>query len=554
MGIKDKVGALNPLWKARLFYLFFEATARSLPQYLGLYYKHTLLLSPHQVAILLSIRPFILLFGSPFLGAIADKTKKFRHILVISLVMYVVTYTLVPIVEPVEGFNCAEHVGNRTSGNMTKLHKLISGNIVNGTFSGGRGSVPIEVYSDKVNNENQYTGTLMDDLYYSWPFDMFDYKSTDAITRNVFVTLLIITIIGEFFASPAETFVDVYTLQTLGPEIRKYGQQIIPGVIGWFIIAVSFGIVTNMKLTLKDDFCHVGHIVNYSPYLFITYGLIVICTIIGLLLEFRKDPPVPRRDDCLCNCNFLKALPVLAETPAYTAYAIAVIFCGLGCGVKRLYVYHYIMELGGPGQLLFIVLTINFVTSIIALYLSPRLIARFGCQNLIAAGLFSIALSFVVYSVIKNAWLIIIVEPIQDICEHLSWVAIVTYAGAPPNIGAALQGTVHGLHRGLGVALGYYAVSVLILKYGYVSFFLSLGLLFFILFGSYVFVIYAFPKEQTIAEAYGTNYSLLFGEPDDDGDDDNGKSSEMTDRSGDSGGARGYENETLDKSFLEGNN
>lgn len=541
MVIKDKLAtasSINPLWKAKLFYLFFEATTQSLPHYLGLYYKHTLLLSPHQVAILLSVRPFVLLFGSPFLGAVADKTNKFRHILVISLVMFLVTYTLVPIVEPTEGFNCAEHVGNRTSENMTRLKNHIER------------TGPAQVYSDKINSESQYKGSLMEDLYYTWPFDMFDYKSTDAITRKVFITILIITVIGEFFASPAETFADVYTLQTLGPDIRNYGLQVIPGVFGWFVVALSFGIATNRKLTLKDDFCHVGHIVNYSPYLFITYGLIVICTVIAMFFQYRKDPPPRnlREEGAGCTCNFLRALPVLAETPAYTAYTVAVIFCGLGCGVKRLYVYHYITELGGPGELMFIVITVHFISSIVALAISPRLLARFGAGNLIAAGLFSIAVSFVVYSVVRNPWLILIVEPIQTVCEQLSWVAIVTYAGAPPNIGAALQGTVHGLHRGLGVALGYYAVSVLILKYGYVAFFLSLGLMFFIVFGFYVFIIYAFPKEESIAEAYGMHYALLRQSD----EDDNGNSCEMTDQSA-TAGSGVYETETLDKSFLLGN-
>ena len=55
------------------------------------------------------------------------------------------------------------------------------------------------------------------------------------------MTLLIVTLIGEFFASPTETFVDVYTLQTLHHDQRdKMGWQLIPGVVGWLVVNIVF--------------------------------------------------------------------------------------------------------------------------------------------------------------------------------------------------------------------------------------------------------------------------------------------------------------------------
>ena len=168
---------------------------------------------------------------------------------------------------------------------------------------------------------------------------------------------------------------------------------------------------------------------------------------------------------------------------------------------------------------------------------------RFGATNLIAAGLLANGISFVVYSVIKNAWLVLIVEPLHGLCQELTWVAIVTYAGAPPEIGAALQGTVHGLHKGLGFALGYYAVCVLILKYGYLSFFLGTGIFFFVLFGFYFFVIRMYPKEESIAESYSC-YSKLNQE--DGYSDDGGREDlEMHNKTS------GYDQARLDDSFLE---
>ena len=553
MGVREifsEISDNHPLYKAKAFYLLFDAAIKALPRHLGMYYKHTLLLSPHQVAMLLSIRPFILIFGSPFLGSIADKTNRFRPVILISLLTFLVTYILVPLVEPVEGFNCQENIHfnhsirhlNFSNFNLSKPNPLIHKK-VEPNRNVMRSRVHNYYEMIEVNETTKlYSGNLMRDLFYTWPFDIYEYATTDDITAKVFTVILIITIIGEFFASPAETFADLYTLRVLDTNRRLFGLQILPGLFGFFIVSISFAAVSNIQLKLKDDFCHVGHIINYSSFLLVIYALIVMCIVIAATFQYKVYPTKYQRKNCVSgSCNFLMALPVLVETPAYAAYAVAVICCGFGCGVKQLYIYHYLAELGGPHQLIFVVLTVHFISGLIALLLSPKLLDRFGESNIIAAGLLSNGVSFVVYSLIKNPWMILIVEPIHGLSQELTWVAIVTYAGAPPHIGAALQGTVHGLHKGLGIAFGYYAVCVLILKYGYVPFFLGTGLFFFALFGFYLFVIRMYPKEESIAENYNA-YSRLAH--DDEDSQDEGNSTEMQPQSK-------YDQDTLDKSFLE---
>ena len=562
MGIKEtliEVSENNPLHKAKAFYFLFDAAVKTLPRHLGMYYKHTLLLSPHQVGILLSVRPFILIFGSPFLGSIADKTNKFRQFILLSLLTLLVTYILVPLVEPVEGFNCKEHVHFNHTGrtnadslvNFTshKLQKQVATNA-------DRLNMRVHTYYQMVEAEGGnpagthfYKGNLMRDLYYTWPLDIYEYEMTDDITAKVFTVILIITIVGEFFAAPAETFADLYTLRALGSKRNRFGFQILPGLFGFFIVSIAFAVMTNIRVTLKDDFCHVGHIINYSPYLFVVYALVGLCLLIAATFQYQLYPkPGKQAKDhgCCCSFNFAKALPVLAETPAYTAYTVAVIFCGFACGVKQLYIYHYLTELGGQHQLVFVILVVHLVSGSIALLISPYLLDRLGATNLIAAGLLANGVSFVVYSVIKNPWLVLIVEPLHGLCQELTWVAIVTYAGAPPQIGAALQGTVHGLHKGLGLALGYYAVCVLILKFGYSYFFLGTGLFFFVLFGFYFFVIRMYPKEESIAESYSCYSKLNQDDADDsDGGGGGGVEVEMKHKATD------YDYARLDDSFLE---
>ena len=206
-----------------------------------------------------------------------------------------------------------------------------------------------------------------------------------------------------------------------------------------------------------------------------------------------------------------------------------------------LFIYSYIKDLGGSPITYLAILIVNFVSNFIALIASPWLIKRYGHENLIASGLFINGITFVTYSVIENPMMMMLVEPFDGICSSLSWVAILTYVGCPPNIGAALQGLVHGLYRGLGVAIGYFIVSVFILRYGYLALFIGLGLTYFMVFGGYICVVQVWPTE-CIAKEY-TQYTLLF---------DNKEDVDVTtDSDGEQTRLKNDNAELLDTSFLK---
>ena len=504
MGLKEQANKLtdkHPLFKAQFIYFFYDAATRTLSRYLGLYYKHTLLLSPHQVAGLLSVRTFALLFGSPILGSIADKLNRFRNILIISLFAYLATYVVVPLVEPAEGFNCKNHL----NGSKNFSHPIVERR--NGRFRIKVHKYNSELVEDQFGNKH-YHGNLMYDLFYTWPLDTWEYEATDDITEKLFITLLLVTILGEFFASPSETFIDFYTLQTLGSERHNFGLVLIPGLFGWAIVTLVFTIVANSNVDLQDDFCHFGHVINYSPYLFIFYGLIFTCIVIAVFLKFSRYSDGEEETQC-CRCNLLQALPIFLKTPSHLAFIVTVIFVGFGTGVKQLYIYHYITELGGAIILAPIIVGVHFISNVLSMIVSPILLVKYGSVKVLYLGLFMQAVTFVVYSVIENPLLIFLVEPFDGITGQLCWVAILTYVGTPSKIGAALQGLTHGLYRGFGMSLGYLLVSVMILRYGYVVFFLGMGLLFFFVLGFFITVTLMYPSEESIAEQYN-QYHLLF--------------------------------------------
>ena len=202
----------------------------------------------------------------------------------------------------------------------------------------------------------------------------------------------------------------------------------------------------------------------------------------------------------------------MCRSPSYIAFAFVVIFSGFSNATRTLFIYTYLRDLGGTTVLIIVISAVHMVSNTLALLLSPQLLNRFGHESLMAAGLFTNAITFFVYALIEKPWWVLLVEPFNGICNALAWVAIVTYVGAPPDIGAALQGLTHGLYRGLGVAVGYFFVSKCILEFGYLALFVGLGLVYMFLFGGYVTVLHYWPC-PTISDEY-TNYARLFEDDD----------------------------------------
>ena len=300
--------------------------------------------------------------------------------------------------------NCKHHLGGRqlSAKNFTTHYNV--------SHKSGGFHVTIHRYNSEVKTDH-YHGNLMYDLFYTWPLDTWEYQKTDDITQTIFITLLIITVVGEFIASPSETFADVYTLQTLANKDRdKFGLQLIPGLVGWLTISISFAVATNLNVDLKDDLCHMGHVINFSSYMYVFYAMIFICMLVALTFKYNEKIAHGEELPRCGQCNLFAALPVLAKTPAYAAFAFVVVFCGIGAGVKQLYIYHYVSELGGSLVMLPIVTVVHFLSNLCALLLSPMLLQKYGSVKIIYTGLLANAVTFVVYAVMEKPGLVFLVE------------------------------------------------------------------------------------------------------------------------------------------------
>lgn len=126
--------------------------------------------------------------------------------------------------------------------------------------------------------------------YLSPPFSTIVYKLEDV--KEVFFLLLLLVLLGEFFSAPAITLADTATLNYLGDETDKYGQQRMYGSIGWAISMLLVGIALDNSTRFKDHPCgpHSGER-NYVTC-FGIFAFLMSCTLF-IATKFKFDERAP---------------------------------------------------------------------------------------------------------------------------------------------------------------------------------------------------------------------------------------------------------------------
>ena len=501
------------LLKAKLFYFFFISSILTLIPYLYLYYKHVLFLSPKQVTLLVAIRPLCLIVGAPILGTLADKTNRFKTVMILCLCGYIVTYGLITLIEPVENFNCEDVLAAREAAS------------VNATAPNNSSRI-FKFLSALKSKEYFYPGRLMEDSLYSWPFNMHDYKETEKITQHLFYVILGITITGELLSSPALTFADVYTLQTLEDDTSSYGFQVLPGIIGTGIVSAILLLLTHLKFMNMTDACDKSMVLADRPYLmqFLVFMVLSLC-IAGMFKYHLNKPQKKDRNSTismLCSgCKIFESIRLLFGSLTHASFMLVVLLCGIADGAKTSFTYTFIADIGhvkDHNHILPLITATHFLSHVVFLALSRKLLLKFGHFRIVTAGVLVYGISFIVYGMLVDPIWVFLVEPFDGVARQLARVAIITYVGSPSGMGAAFQGLTHAIYIGMGTGIGAFICGFAVQKYGYVLVFVSLGILCLIGFGFCLAVDHYLPSEKTIAETFSTYSALVTSDSDSDFD------------------------------------
>ncbi|XP_016301141.1 major facilitator superfamily domain-containing protein 6-B-like isoform X1 [Sinocyclocheilus anshuiensis] len=538
----------NHLLISKVFYFFFYSAYGSLHPLLAVYYKQ-LGMTPSQSGLLVGIRYFIEFCSAPFWGVVADRFKKGKAVLLFSVLCWVIfncgigfvkpaAMTCVskdPTVEAPNNFTNYTQTGNRTRQRRYLIEDMYSApplsqpileayephsryirsaNVnTTGTPSGNSTENPVGVSmpsnstivsprtSTLASKSTSTTETQATTAKLKENIIVFNKEQVDTI----FLLILLVIIIGEFFSAPAVTIVDTVTLQYLGQHRDHYGLQRMWGSLGWGVAMLSVGIWidhTHITIFIQGSGCDQPDYKNYQ-IAFIAFGVLMTAALIVATQfhfdnrvyrsdeeEYKEDveipqvPPESSSDDApVCSESNPQPFPFrdlfrIICGVRYGTVLFVAWFMGFGYGFVFTFLYWHLEDLKGTPTLFGICSVLSHVSELAAYFISHKLIELVGHIRVLYIGLACNTARYLYISYLENAWIVLPMEVLQGLTHASVWAACISYlsAAVPPALRTSAQGILQGLHLGLGRGCGAMLGGVFVNFFGAAETFRGLGM------------------------------------------------------------------------------
>lgn len=491
------------------FFFFFMATGAFLP-YLGVFYKQ-LWLTARQSGILLGVRPFVKMLCSPLWGMVTDVCNKPKLILLVSILGTTVAHFSQSIVSPfhlpcypdvnrtnfsqirsnlfaqystdrssrqsgfpatstrlqenslVKGadqtnYSSAENAGTTVGGSMAP-EKFLRNNDFNKQKELGKDVHPFD-YGTAQEESMEDTGPRHEDK----PREITDANSK-ILTKNkkrknpnmkndfrvkdnqsIFATLLVIVFLGEFIAAPAPMLTDSGTLGILSGREHQYGRQRLFGSVGWGIGSLLSGAVVT-----AFNSCPYEDSINYVACFYVFAGAMILDFFVGLFFNFVPAPS--KQDVSNMENEFLRGLKIFYNLKN-GAFICTLLFLGFSHSLQLSFLFWFLQDIGGTPILFTLIVAVNCLSEVVMFFLATYFVQKIGHDAVLYTGLACYGLRFLLYSYLNEPWWVLPLEALQGFTYGGVWTASVAYVGPQPGSGATIQGIIHGVYWGLGMAVG----------------------------------------------------------------------------------------------------
>ncbi|XP_062845793.1 major facilitator superfamily domain-containing protein 6-A [Trichomycterus rosablanca] len=298
----------------------------------------------------------------------------------------------------------------------------------------------------------------------------------------IFLLILLVVIIGEFFSAPAVTIVDTVTLQYLGAHRDRYGLQRMWGSLGWGLAMLSVGIWLDHTylIYLIDGVvgCVLPEFKNYQIAFVIFSVLMVAALIAATQFEFdtRRSEELDRTESTQ-EFRYLELLQLLCGV-RYSTVLFVAWFMGFGYGFVFTFLYWHLQDLNGTSTLFGVCSILSHVSELAAYFTSHKLIELVGHIRVLYIGLACNTARYLYISYLTNAWTVLPMEILQGVTHALVWAACISYlsAAVPPALRTSAQGILQGLHLGLGRGCGAMLGGVMVNYFGPAETFRGIGM------------------------------------------------------------------------------
>ncbi|XP_054133975.1 major facilitator superfamily domain-containing protein 6 isoform X2 [Melozone crissalis] len=546
----------NDLLISKVFYFFFYSAYGSLYPLLPVYYKQ-LGMTPSQSGLLVGIRYFIEFCSAPFWGVVADRFKKGKIVLLFSLLCWVLFNLGIGFVRPAT-LRCVPkglppaHPTNASSLLTTILQNT---SMASPLTTVSAASPKVRGRRDLVTSSSatlETTGTLNPEVTFPVPTqsngeDVTLENSTHLILQStttspaslgnttlsttpasistkpmpsdqvvlvydqqeveaIFLLILLVVIIGEFFSASSVTIVDTITLQYLGKHRDRYGLQRMWGSLGWGLAMLSVGIgidYTHTEVAIEGQGCKAPEYKNYR-IVFIVFGvLMTMALIVATQFRFhythfkqdenkRKEVEISQVDRNASNESSDNTPTSMSQSQSFSFWDLIKLLCsiqygsvlfvawfmGFGYGFVFTFLYWHLEDLNGTTTLFGVCSVLSHVSELTAYFFSHKLIELVGHIRVLYIGLACNTARYIYISYLENAWTVLPMEVLQGVTHAAIWAACISYlsAAVPPELRTSAQGILQGLHLGLGRGCGAMVGGVLVNYFGPAATFRGIGM------------------------------------------------------------------------------
>ena len=420
---------------SKVFYFCYWGAVGSFFPLLGVYFKQ-LGMNPYLSGILVGCRPMVEFFSAPLLGSLADRLNKRKLLMLFSLACWISFNFSLAFIKPApvrcrKYFILTENVSQIVTGETSEIKDFLAPNT-----------------PDKKEPEFKAKSSLV-----------FDREGV----HQVFLVLLFLTVVGEFFSAPAITLADSATLGLLGENKELYGRQRMWGSLGWGAAMFLLGFVID---SIKGvEVC--GEIIsqNYTVGFYFFFVFMVCALTVATRFSFPNKETSELSDSLQQKETGLYRILFSFR---YGTFFVVTFFLGFGVGLIFTFLFWHLEDLGGPPTLFGIASLIDHISEIACYFNVGRLICFVGHIRVLYIGLFGNFLRFIYISFLENPWLVLPLEILQGVTHAAVWAACTSYVGriAPPGYATSAQGILQGLHHGLGRGCGAILGGVLIHEFG----------------------------------------------------------------------------------------
>ncbi|NWT29494.1 MFSD6 protein, partial [Cardinalis cardinalis] len=546
----------NDLLISKVFYFFFYSAYGSLYPLLPVYYKQ-LGMTPSQSGLLVGIRYFIEFCSAPFWGVVADRFKKGKIVLLFSLLCWVLFNLGIGFVRPAT-LRCVPK--GLPPAHPTNASSLLTTILQNSSMSSplttvSAASPKVRGRRDLVTSSSvtlETTGTPNPEITFPVPTqsngeDFTLENSTHLILQStatspaslgnttlsttpasistkpmpsdqvvlvydqqeveaIFLLILLVVIIGEFFSASSVTIVDTITLQYLGKHRDRYGLQRMWGSLGWGLAMLSVGIgidYTHTEVAIEGQGCKAPEYKNYR-IVFIVFGvLMTMALIVATQFRFhyahfkqdenkRKEVEISQVDRNASNESSDNTPTSMSQSQSFSFWDLIKLLCsiqygsvlfvawfmGFGYGFVFTFLYWHLEDLNGTTTLFGVCSVLSHVSELTAYFFSHKLIELVGHIRVLYIGLACNTARYIYISYLENAWTVLPMEVLQGVTHAAIWAACISYlsAAVPPELRTSAQGILQGLHLGLGRGCGAMVGGVLVNYFGPAATFRGIGM------------------------------------------------------------------------------